>query len=57
MPYNMYTDYKELAYRYDGNNVDIDIENAYLADNQIKYYTYLNSINQELDRLKMVMNK
>ncbi len=52
----IYTDYKELSYRYDGNNVDIDVENAYLADNQLKYYTFLNSINQEFSRIKMVLN-
>ncbi len=51
----VYTDYEELSYRYDGNNVDIDTENAYLADNQIKYYAYINSINQEFNRLKMVL--
>ncbi len=53
----IYTDYEELSYRYDGNNVDIDTENAYLADNQIKYYTYLDAINQEFDRIKMVLQK
>jgi flagellar basal-body rod protein FlgB len=53
----IYTDYEELSYRYDGNNVDIDTENAYLADNQIKYYAYLNAINQEFDRIKMVLRK
>lgn len=53
----IYTDYAELSYRYDGNNVDIDTENAYLADNQLKYYTYLNSINQEFNRIKMVLQK
>lgn len=52
----IYTDYKDLSYRYDGNNVDIDTETAYLADNQLKYYTFLNSINQEFDRIKMVLN-
>ncbi len=51
----VYTDYEELSYRYDGNNVDIDTENAYLADNQIKYYAYINAINQEFNRLKMVL--
>ncbi len=54
---SVYTDYQELSYRYDGNNVDIDTENAYLADNQIKYYAYINAINQEFDRLKMVLQR
>ncbi len=53
----IYKDYVELSYRYDGNNVDIDTENAYLADNQIKYYAYLNAINQEFDRIKMVLQR
>jgi flagellar basal-body rod protein FlgB len=53
----IYTDYEELSYRYDGNNVDIDTENAYLADNQIKYYAYLDAINKEFDRIKMVLQK
>ncbi len=53
----IYTDYEELSYRYDGNNVDIDTENAYLADNQIKYYAYLDAINKEFDRIKMVLQR
>ncbi|MCQ2537177.1 MAG: flagellar basal body rod protein FlgB [Lachnospiraceae bacterium] len=53
----VYTDYSQLSYRYDGNNVDIDTESAYLADNQLKYYTVLNSINQEFSRIKMVLQK
>lgn len=53
---SIYTDYEELSYRYDGNNVDIDTETAYLADNQLKYYTFLNTINQEFSRIKMVLN-
>lgn len=41
-----YTDYASSSYRIDGNNVDIDTENAELAKNQIKYYTMLDSISQ-----------
>ena len=52
----VYTEYSQLSYRFDGNNVDVDTENAFLADNQLKYYTYLNSINQEFSRIKMVLN-
>ena len=54
---DVYTEYSTLSYRYDGNNVDIDTEQAYLADNQIKYYTLLDSMSQEFNRLKMVLNK
>lgn len=54
---DIYTEYSSLSYRYDGNNVDIDTEHAYLADNQIKYYTLLDSMTHEFNRLKMVLNK
>jgi len=54
---DIYTEYSTLSYRYDGNNVDIDTETAYLADNQMKYYTLLNSMTQEFNRLKMVLNQ
>lgn len=50
-----YTDYATVSYRLDGNNVDIDTENAELAKNQIKYYTMLDSITQEFNRLKSVV--
>jgi flagellar basal-body rod protein FlgB len=49
-----YTDYSTVSYRLDGNNVDIDTENSYLAQNQIKYYTVLDSISQEFSRLSSV---
>lgn len=52
---NTYTDYASVSYRLDGNNVDIDTENSYLAQNQLKYYTVLDSISQEFSRLKSVM--
>lgn len=49
-----YTDYATVSYRLDGNNVDIDTESAELAKNQIKYYTMLDSVTQEFNRLKAV---
>jgi len=52
---DVYTEYSNLSYRYDGNNVDIDTEQAYLADNQIKYYTLLDSMTHEFNRLKSVL--
>lgn len=52
----VYTDYAELSYRYDGNNVDIDNENVILAKNQIKYNGLMTSVNKEFSNLKMVMN-
>lgn len=54
---DVYTEYSNLSYRYDGNNVDIDTEQAYLADNQIKYYTLLDSMTHEFNRLKTVLNR
>lgn len=50
-----YTDYGTVSYRLDGNNVDIDTENSYLAQNQLKYYTVLDSISQEFSRLRSVI--
>lgn len=50
-----YTDYATASYRLDGNNVDIDTENAELAKNQIKYYVLLDSVTQEFSRLKSVI--
>ena len=51
----VYTDYEELSYRYDGNNVDIDNENAILAKNQIKYNGLMDLINKDFTGLKNVM--
>ena len=50
-----YTDASNYSYRLDGNNVDIDNENAILAKNQIKYNGLQDSINKEFSNLKMVM--
>lgn len=43
------------SYRVDGNNVDIDTENAELASNQIKYEGIANSITSEFKNLQSVM--
>lgn len=50
-----YTEQAGLSYRKDGNNVDISTENVELAKNQLKYYTLMNSVNQEFGRLKSAM--
>lgn len=52
---SIYTDTASLSYRLDGNNVDVDTENAYLAQNQIRYYTLVDSISQEFSRIKSVL--
>lgn len=51
----IYTDLEELSYRTDGNNVDIATESANLAENQIKYYTLLDSMTQEFSRLRTAL--
>ncbi|MDI9508261.1 MAG: flagellar basal body rod protein FlgB [Bacillota bacterium] len=51
----VYTDHANLSYRMDGNNVDIDTESANLAENQIRYYSLMDSMTQEFNRLKMVL--
>ena len=50
-----YTDYASSSYRIDGNNVDIDTENAILAKNEIKYNGIIDSINKDFSNLKLVM--
>ena len=50
-----YTDYANYSYRLDGNNVDIENENVYLAENQLKYQGLLAGINHEFTNLQTVM--
>jgi len=52
---SIYEDNSNLSYRLDGNNVDMDTEMVYLAENQIKYNTILRQINYEFQRLKAVL--
>ena len=49
-----YTDSSGFSYRLDGNNVDIDTENAALARNQLKYNALGDSINHEVFMIKAV---
>ena len=49
-----YTDSSGFSYRLDGNNVDIDTENAALARNQLKYNALVDSINHEFSMIKSV---
>ena len=51
----IYTDYEELSFRDDGNNVDINNESAILAKNQIKYNGMQSLLNKEFSNMKMVM--
>lgn len=52
---SVYTEQADHSYRLDGNNVDIDTENVYLAENQVTYNALLDSINTDFKNLKMVM--
>ena len=52
----VYTDNSNLSYRLDGNNVDIDTEESYLAENQIRYYALLDSMTQEFSRIRAVLS-
>lgn len=50
-----YTDYANFSYRLDGNNVDVDQEGVYLAENQVVYQGLELSIAQEFKNLQSVM--
>lgn len=51
----VFTDREGLSYRLDGNNVDIDTEADYQAQNEIKYNALIDSMTQEFNRLKTVL--
>ena len=50
-----YTDYAELSYRYDGNNVDINTENGIAAANQIKYNGLMELVNKNFSQIQSVL--
>jgi flagellar basal-body rod protein FlgB len=54
---SIYTDRANLSYRYDGNNVDVDVEEGYIAENQIRYYTLLQTMTEEFQRFRMVLSR
>lgn len=54
---SVYTDVSQVSYRLDGNNVDPDTENVYLAENQLKYQGLMNSITQEFTNMRTAMGK
>lgn len=53
----VYTDFSNLSYRLDGNNVDIDTENVEFASNQLYYQTVLETIDYQFQMLKAAMQK
>ena len=52
----VYTDNASLSYRLDGNNVEINTEEARLAENQIKYQALVDLMNQEFARYNTVLS-
>lgn len=50
-----FTDYAGYSYRLDGNNVDIDQENIYLAENQLKYQGLMAGLKAEFSNLTNAM--
>ena len=55
MLFRSYTDYEELSYRYDGNNVSIQNELAILAKNQTKYNGMMALLNHDFSGMLSVM--
>ena len=53
--YNVYTDYGNMSYRLDGNNVDIETETVELASNQLLYNGLIDSMSAEFGRIKTVI--
>ena len=51
----VYTDASAYSYRLDGNNVDIDTENVYMAENQVTYNVLMQCIKSEFANLKAAM--
>ena len=51
----VYTDNSSLSYRLDGNNVEIATEEAYLAENTLRYDTLVDLMNQEYSRYDTVL--
>lgn len=49
------TDNQNYSYRLDGNNVDIEREMAMLAENTIRYYTLINRINGQFNKIRTII--
>ena len=53
----VYTDAAGSSFRLDGNNVDIDKENVYLAENQLYYQGLMSGIDHEFSMMSTAMGK
>ena len=50
----VYTDNEAFSYRLDGNNVDVDTENVYMAQNQLMYQGLTKSLTAEFNHYQAV---
>ena len=50
-----YTDEYNYSYRLDRNNVDVDTEHVELASEQMRYQLLTTAINEEFNRMKVVL--
>ena len=50
-----YTDSSNYSYRLDRTNVDVDTEQVELASEQLRYEMLTTSINEEFNRMKLVL--
>ena len=50
-----YTDASNYSYRLDRNNVDVDTEQVELASEQLRYELLTTAINEEFNRMKVVL--
>lgn len=50
-----YTDASNFSYRLDRNNVDVDTEQVELASEQLRYELLTTAINEEFNRMKVVL--
>ncbi|GGK13819.1 flagellar basal body rod protein FlgB [Caldalkalibacillus thermarum] len=48
---------RHTTYNHNGNNVDLDVEMAELAKNQIKYHALVDRANGHFKKLKTVINE
>ena len=51
----VFTDLEAYSYRLDGNNVDVDTENVYMAENQLMYQGLTKSLSSEFEHFKAVL--
>ena len=53
---SVYTDLKNYSYRLDGSNVDVDVEEAEFASEQIRYQGLIAAINNEFKCIQTVLS-